>query len=108
MSADTRCGGANSGEVCVPHVIEDHAVGVKAPTQTYHIPLHAVNPVQRQARLRALVVERDDLALQHVVERLGVDVVLRRLVVMLGAVADRKAVLAVIALGPPTIQDRAV
>jgi hypothetical protein len=55
--------------------------------------------------LVAVVVERHDLALEQVVELVGVGGVALRLVVVAALAADRPAVHAVEPLGPPAVED---
>src|SRR5690606_36019586 len=57
-------------------------------------------PAPREALVVALVERRDDLVLEQVVERLGVGVVDRGLVVRRRVPFDQPAVAAVVALGP--------
>ena len=103
--AGLRAGG---GQVALARVVDDHAVGVEPPPQRADGPLHARHPAARHVVLIAIVVERNDLVLQHVVQAGGVPPVLLLDIHVRGAVSNGEAVQTVVSLGPPPVEHRAV
>lgn len=67
-----------------------------------------LQPRVRQSLLAVVVIERDHLLFEEVVEGGRVRVVLHLVVVVLAVVADHPAILAVITFGPPAVADAQV
>src|SRR3569833_202105 len=97
-------GAAGGGDVALPGVVHDHAVGVEAPSQGADCALHALDPAVRKAVGIALVVERDDFVAKYTIEIVTVAAVVDVDVRMRPPGADREAVHAVIGFGPPPVQ----
>ena len=70
--------------------------------------LHRLQPLEREAAFAAREEARHHLGLEHAVERLGVGAVLRGGVRADVRVADRPAVVAAEAFGPPAVEDAQV
>ena len=91
-------------------VFADHARGAEADREDFHGLAHAGDPGARQTGLVSLVEGRNHVVLQHVIEGQGVFAILRcRILVQArrGA-ADSPAVVSIVALGPPAVEDREV
>ena len=89
-------------------VLGHHPVRVEMRDAGNHRPLGDMNPFVREAALVAVVVGRDHLVLQHVIERGRVIGIAHVRVGMLALAADGPAVVALVALRPPAIEDAQV
>ena len=86
-------------------VVGEHAVHVEPAADRGDRLLHHLDPAHGHPGLVAVVVQLRDLVLDQIVDLLGLGRFLHLvLVVVLGA-RDRPAVLAVVALRPPAVQD---
>ena len=94
--------------IALPGVLLDHAVGVEHRHQGHDRPLHAADPLARDAAGVALVERRRDVLLDQVEQRAALDLVLVREVGVLLAGADGPAVVAVVPLAPPAVEDAQV
>ncbi len=79
---------------------------LKTGTSVLMRALHPPDPAARQAVGAARVEQRHDLLLEQVVDGPALDVVLVGQVGVLLAGADGPAVVAVVALDPPAVEDR--
>src|SRR5579885_339099 len=89
-------------------ILLDHAPHTESRRAGADRLAHQGNPAVRQAIFVALEVQRDDLILKQGVEREAIGLVLRVLIVVLALLADGPAILPVVALGPPAIQNATV
>ena len=103
-----RAQAAGGDQVALAHVVLHHAMGAEPRRECGDRFDHHLDPVPRQAVGVAVVVERDHFVAERVDEVVRVAGVGDFVIDVLPAVADREAVLAVVGLGPPAIEDRKV
>src|ERR1700686_649747 len=104
VAADTP----GRGDVGLEHVVHHHPVGAETPAEGANGPLHPGDPPAWQTVLIQLVIQGDDLVAEHPEERLAVAHVMDTGRGVRFAAADGETVLAVISLGPPSVENREV
>src|ERR1700757_3432673 len=94
--------------VALQRVVHDHAISIEAPAQGADSAFHSPDPTARQPVLIALIVERNQLFVEHPIEVLAVALVMNLHVGVRPALADCEAIQAVESLGPPAIEYRKI
>ena len=105
---DAGAGGGQSsggGQVAVFGVIQHHAPGAAAPGERAQGAFLPLNPGDRNPGGVAVVEQGKHLVFKGVVEGFEVELILAIPVGVLAALADGEAVLAVIGLRPPAVED---
>src|SRR5260370_10602156 len=98
----------NFWHIKTPDVFFYHATHTESRSGGSNSLLHVGNPTMRNTIVPVIVVGWNNLLLEQCIQGETIGLVLHVLVMIFAFLANRPAVLAVIALGPPTIENTAI